>query len=75
MTDDQWSAGILGGKIKDAMSFKPARGKDAVGGQMDVVIKLDSKSYPGVFLAKQGPEEFSASQSALYQLDRILGVR
>lgn len=75
MTDLKWITVMKEGKIKDATSFKPARGKDAVGGQMHVTIVFESKSYPAVFLAKQGPDEFAVSQLAIYQLDRMLGVR
>ena len=74
MTDQRWEVGVKEGKIKDASSFKPARGKLANGGQMDIVVEIDSISYPAVFLAKKGPEEFDVSQLAVYQLDRMLGV-
>ena len=75
MTSEEWVDGVKEGKIKDAKSFKPARGKLASGGQMDVVVEIGSKSYPAVFLAKRGPEEFDISQLAVYQVDRLLGVR
>jgi len=74
MTDESWLTGVKEGKIKNANSFKPARGKLANGGQMDIVVEIDSQTYPAVFLAKRGPEEFDVSQLAAYQVDRMLGV-
>ena len=41
---------------------------------MDIVVEIDSKTFPAVFLAKRGPEEFDVSQLAVYQVDRMLGV-
>ena len=75
MSDKQWSTGVAEGKVTDATSFKPARGKLANGGQMDIVVTIGSNSYSSVFLAKHGPDEFDVSQLAVFQLDRILGVR
>ena len=61
-------------KVEDATTFKPARGKLANGGQMNVMLNSQDTKRAALFLAKRGPDEFDLSQLAVYQLDQMLGV-
>jgi len=74
MTDAKWTDLVAGSKVEDASTFKPARGKLAVGGQMNIKLRHDSAVKRALFLAKRGPEEYEVSQLAVYQVDRMLGV-
>ena len=76
LSDEEWLSVMYDGIVDDAVAFKPARGKLANGGQMTVLLNEDrlSSSKQCMFLAKKGPEEYSTSQLAVYQLDRLLGL-
>nr|CAB3262863.1 uncharacterized protein LOC100184284 [Phallusia mammillata] len=74
MKDKDWVNLVAESKIEDASTFKPARGKLANGGQMNIHVKQNGNVIPALFLAKRGPEEFDVSQLAVYQLDRMLGL-
>nr|XP_002128638.1 uncharacterized protein LOC100184284 [Ciona intestinalis] len=73
-SEQQFQDIIQKSRVEDASTFKPARGKLANGGQMNINLNYESSVRPALFLAKAGPEEFHAVQMAVYNLDRTLGL-
>ncbi|CAK8696862.1 unnamed protein product [Clavelina lepadiformis] len=73
-TGEQFSTMVEESKVEDATTFKPARGKLANGGQMNVMLNSQDTKRAALFLAKRGPDEFDLSQLAVYQLDQMLGL-
>ena len=63
---------LLTSRVRDSVQFRLAHGAHPVGGEMSVTVG-DQQVFPAFFSAKNGPLEFTASQVACHQLDRVLG--